>query len=145
MDRDQDRSPAEEEYILAVTTGPLTDVIVTEAVDGDHVDLAIDAVSVDPDTGDAVPVSIALNPDDSALIVTVAGEETVVPLVETAEESSSRNAGGIGPLRRLHELATRVEQEAKGKARQLSEKFRRSHRTGEGAAEQGPTGGTETT
>jgi hypothetical protein len=135
MDNDKNPSAAEEEFILAVTTGPLTEVAITEALDGDHVDLAIDAVAVDPDTGDAVPVSIALNPDDSAFVVNVAGDELVVPLLETAEESHSGKAGGIGPLRKLHELATRVEQEAKGKARQLAEKFKRPKGSGPSTAE----------
>ena len=121
--------------------GRLLRVAITEAVeDGDHIDLAIDAVAIDPDTGDAVPVSIALNPDDSAFVVNVAGEERVVPLVETAEESYSGKAGGIGPLRKLHELATRVEQEAKGKARQLAEKFKRPCGSGPSTS-----GGTQST
>jgi hypothetical protein len=134
MDNDKNPSAAEEEFILAVTTGPFTEVAVTEAVDGDHIDLAIDAMTVDPDTGEAVPVRIALNPDDSAFVVNVAGEEVVVPLLETAEESYSGKSGGIGPLRKLHELATRVEEEAKGKARQLAEKFKRPRGTGAGAS-----------
>jgi hypothetical protein len=140
MNNDNSRSAAEEEFVLAVTSGPLTEVAITEAEDGDHVDLAIDAVAIDPDTGDAVPVSIALNPDDSAFVVIVAGEERVVPLVETAEESYSGKGGGIGPLRKLHELATRVEQEAKGKARQLAEKFKRPRGSGPSTS-----GGTQPT
>ena len=127
---DEDRTPAEDEFILAIETGPLAEVEIVEIDDGEHVDLSINAVSVDPDTGEAVPVSIALNPDDSAFVVTVADEEFVVPLEEPSDESSDRRAGQIGPLRKLQELATRVEQEAKGKAKELAEKFKRNRSSG---------------
>jgi hypothetical protein len=132
---DEDRTPAEEEFILAIETGPLAEVEIVETDDGEHVDLSVNAVSVDPDTGEAVPVSISLNPDDSAFVVTVADEEFVVPLEETSDESSDetsdRRAGQIGPLRKLQELATRVEQQAKGKAKELAEKFKRNRSSGE--------------
>ena len=72
----------------------------------------------------AVPVSIALNPDDSAFVVTVAADEFVVPLEETSEESSHRHAAQLRPLRRLQQLAQRVEAETKGMARKLAEKFK---------------------
>jgi hypothetical protein len=128
---DEDRTPAEDELILAIETGPLAEVEIVEIDDGEHVDLSINAVSVDPDTGEAVPVSIALNPDDSAFVVTVADDEFVVPLEEASDESNDRRAGQIGPLRKLQELATRVEQEAKGKAKELAEKFKRNRNSGE--------------
>jgi hypothetical protein len=63
-------------------------------------------------------------------VVTVADEEFVVPLEETSEESSHRRAGQIGPLRKLQQLAQRVEEETKGKAKELAEKFKRTLRGG---------------
>ncbi|MGH1550799.1 hypothetical protein ACRAWB_17100 [Leifsonia poae] len=70
-------------------------------------------------------MSIALNADDSAYVVTIAGDEIVVPLEETAEESSHRRSALIRPLRKLQQLAQRVEQETKGAAKRLAEKFKR--------------------
>ena len=122
---DDDRTPAQDDFVLTIESGPLTEVDVIETDDGSHVDLAIEAVAVDPDTGDTVPVSIALNADDSAYVVTIAGDEIVVPLEETAEESSHRQSALIRPLRKLQQLAQRVEQETKGAAKRLAEKFKR--------------------
>jgi hypothetical protein len=122
---DEDRTPAQDEFVLEIESGPLTDVEVVEVDDGEHTDLAINAVSVDPETGEAVPVSIALNPDDTAFVVTVADDEFVVPLDEASEESSHRRAAQLRPLRRLQQLAQRVEEETKGMARKLAEKFKR--------------------
>lgn len=122
---DEDRTPTQDDFVLAIESGPLAEVEIVEADDGSHVDLAINAVAVDPDTGEPVPVSIALNPDDSAYVVTIADEELVVPLEETAEESSHRRSGLIGALRRLQQLAQRVEEETKGMAKRLAEKFER--------------------
>ena len=136
---DEDRTPAQDDFVLAIESGPLAEVEIVEVDDGEHVDLSINAVSVDPDTGEAVPVSIALNPDDSAFVVTVADEEFVVPLEETSEESSHRRAGQIRPLRKLQQLAQRVEEETKGKAKELAEKFKRKR---SGGASQ--SGGAET-
>ena len=135
----EDRTPAQDDFVLAIESGPLAEVEIVEVDDGEHVDLSINAVSVDPDTGEAVPVSIALNPDDSAFVVTVADEEFVVPLEETSEESSHRRAGQIRPLRKLQQLAQRVEEETKGKAKELAEKFKRKR---SGGASQ--SGGAET-
>ena len=137
-DRNDDRTSAQDDFVVAIESGPLTEVEIVEIDDGEHVDVSINAVSVDPDTGEAVPVSIALNPDDSAYVVTVADDEFVVPLEETSQESSDRRAAHIGPLRRLQQLAQRVEQEAKGKAKELAEKFKR--RRGDGAGRSGGTG-----
>jgi hypothetical protein len=128
--RDEDRTPAQDDFILAIETGPLAEVEVVEVDDGAHVDLSINAVSVDPDTGEAVPVSIALNPDDSAFLVTVADEEFVVPLEETSEDSTDRRPAQIRPLRKLQQLAQRVEEETKGKAKELAEKFTRKRSGG---------------
>lgn len=122
---DEDRTPAQDDFVLAIESGPLAEVDVVETDDGSHVDIAVTAVAVDPDTGDAVPVSIALNDDDSAYVVTIAEEEFVVPLEETSEESSHRQAGAIRPLRKLQQLAQRVEEETKGMAKRLAEKFKR--------------------
>ncbi|MDN4616342.1 hypothetical protein P5G50_17980 [Leifsonia sp. F6_8S_P_1B] len=122
---DEDRTPVQDDLVLAIESGPLTEVDVVETDDGSHVDVAINAVSVDPDTGDVVPVSIALNVDDSAYVVTIAGDEFVVPLEETAEESSHRQSALIRPLRTLQQLAQRVEEETAGAARRLAEKFKR--------------------
>jgi len=122
---DEDRTPAQDDFVLALESGPLTDVEVVEVDDGEHIDLSITAVSVDQETGAAVPVSIALNPDDSAFMVTVADDEFVVPLEETSEESSHRHAAQLHPLRRLQQLAQRVETETKGMARRLAERFTR--------------------
>lgn len=122
---DEDRTPTQDDFVLAIESGPLAEVEIVEADDGSHVDLAINAVAVDPDTGEPVPVSIALNPDDSAYVVTIADEEFVVPLDETAEESSHRRSGLIGALRTLQQLAQRVEEETKGMAKRLAEKFER--------------------
>lgn len=122
---DEDRTPAQDDFVLALESGPLTDVEVIEVEDGEHIDLLINAVSVDPETGAAVPVSIALNPDDSAFVVTVADDEFVVPFEETSEESSHRHAAQLRPLRKLQQLAQRVEAETKGMARRLAEKFTR--------------------
>lgn len=122
---DDDRTPVQDDFVLAIEGGPLTEVEVVETDDGSHVDLAVTAVGVDPDTGEAVPVSIALNADDSAYVVTIAAEEFVVPLEETAEESSHRQSALIRPLRRLQQLAQRVEEETKGMARRLADKFKR--------------------
>jgi hypothetical protein len=128
--KDEDRTPAQDDFILAIETGPLAEVEVVEVDDGAHVDLSINAVSVDPDTGEAVPVSIALNPDDSAFLVTVADEEFVVPLEETSEDSTDRRPAQIRPLRKLQQLAQRVEEETKGKAKELAEKFTRKRSGG---------------
>jgi hypothetical protein len=114
-------TPAEAEFIAVVETGPLTEVEVVEAPDGG---LIVRAVAVDPDTADEVPVSIALDPDGAALVVTVASEETVVTRDDSSEDASSKNSKLIRPLRKLHELATRLEQEAKGKAREVAERLR---------------------
>jgi hypothetical protein len=122
---EEDRTPAQDDFVLAIESGPLVDVDIVEVDDGSHVDVSINAVSVDPDTGEAVPVSIALNGDDSAYVVTVAEEEFVVPLQETSEESSHRQASSIRPLRKLQQLAQRVEEETKGMAKRLAEKFKR--------------------
>ena len=122
---DADRTPAQDDFVLEIESGPLAEVEVVEIDDGEHVDVSINAVSVDPDTGEAVPVSISLNPDDSALVVAVADDEFVVPLEETSEESSHRRAGLIRALRELQRLAQRVEEETKGKAKELAEKFKR--------------------
>jgi hypothetical protein len=127
---DEDRTSAQDDFVLAIESGPLAEVEIVEIDDGEHVDLSINAVSVDPDTGEAVPVSIALNPDDSAFVVTVADEEFVVPFEETSEESSDRRAGQIRPLRKLQQLAQRVEEETKGKAKELAEKFKRKRSVG---------------
>jgi hypothetical protein len=131
---DEDRTPAQDDFVLALDSGPLTEVEVVEVADGEHIDLSINAVAIDPETGAAVPVSIALNPDDSAFVVTVADDEFVVPLEETSEESSHRRAAQLRPLRRLQQLAQRVEEETKGMARKLAEKFtrKRSGGTGQG-------------
>ncbi|WP_374009568.1 hypothetical protein [Leifsonia sp. LS-T14] len=122
---EEDRTPAQDDFVLAIESGPLAEVEIVEVDDGSHVDVSINAVAVDPDTGEAVPVSIALNADDSAYVVTVAEDEFVVPLQETSEESSHRQAGSIRPLRTLQQLAQRVEQETKGMAKRLAEKFKR--------------------
>ncbi|GAA4141573.1 hypothetical protein [Leifsonia shinshuensis] len=122
---DEDRTPTQDDFVLAIESGPLAEVEIVEADDGSHVDLAVNAVAVDPDTGEPVPVSIALNADDSAYVVAIADEEFVVPLGETAEESSHRRSGLIGALRTLQQLAQRVEEETKGMAKRLAEKFER--------------------
>jgi hypothetical protein len=129
---DEDRTPAQDDFVLAIESGPLTEVEVVEVDDGEHIDVSINAVAVDPETGEAVPVSIALNPDDSAFVVTVAADEFVVPLEETSEESSHRHAAQLRPLRRLQQLAQRVEAETKGMARKLAEKFKRTRNGGAG-------------
>lgn len=116
-------TPIETEFIAAVQSGPLTQVEVIEATDG--AGLVVTAVAVDPETGDEVPVSITLDPGGAEFVVTIAGEENIIPRDESPEKaSSSKNSRHIGPLRKLHELATRLEQEAKGKARQLAERLR---------------------
>jgi len=125
MSSDEDRTPAQDEFVLEIESGPLSGVEVVEVDDGEHVDVSINAVAVDPDTGQAVPVSIALNPDDSAFVVTIADDEFLVPLEPASEEASHRRASLIRPLRRLQELAQRVEREAKGKATELARKFKR--------------------
>jgi len=122
---DEKRTPTQDEFVLELEGGPLTDVVLVEVDDGEHVDIAVNAVAVDPDSGEAVPVSIALNPDDSAFVVAVAEDEFVVPLEETSEEPSHRHAALIRPLRRLQQLAQRVEAEVKGKAQELAAKFTR--------------------
>lgn len=122
---DDDRTPLQDDFVLTIERGPLTDVEIVEVDDGEHVDVTINAVSVDPDTGEAVPVSIALNPDDSAYVVTVAADEFTVPLEETSEEPSHRHGALLRPLRKLQQLAQRVEDETKGMARKLAEEFRR--------------------
>ncbi|NUU07881.1 hypothetical protein [Leifsonia sp. C5G2] len=122
---DGKRTPAQDEFVLELEGGPLTDIVLVEVDDGEHVDIAVNAVAVDPDSGEAVPVSIALNPDDSAFVVSVADDEFVVPLEETSEEPSHRHAALIRPLRRLQQLAQRVEAEVKGKAQELAAKFSR--------------------
>lgn len=127
---DEDRTPAQDDFVLALESGPLTDVEVVEVDDGEHIDLLINAISVDPETGAAIPVSIALNPDDSAFVVTVADDEFVAPLEETSEESSHRHAAQLRPLRKLQQLAQRVEAETKGMARRLAEKFTRKRNGG---------------
>lgn len=124
-ENEEDRTPVQDDFVLAIESGPLAEVEIVEVDDGSHVDVSINAVSVDPDTGEALPVSIALNDDDSGYVVTVAGDEFVVPLEETSEESSHRRASAIGPLRRLQQLAQRVENETKGMAKRLAEKFKR--------------------
>ncbi len=121
----EDRTPTQDDFVLAIESGPLAEVEIVETDDGSHVDLAINAVAVDPDTGEAMPVSIALNGDDSAYVVTIADEEFVVPLEATAEESSHRRSPLIGALRKLQQLAQRVEEETKGMAKRLAEKFTR--------------------
>ncbi len=123
--RDDERTPAQDDFVLAIESGPLTEIEVRETDDGSHVDIAVTGVGVDPDTGTAVPVSIGLNADDSAYVVTIGGVEYVVPLAETAEESSHRQGGLIRPLRTLQQLAQRVEEETTGMARRLAEKFKR--------------------
>lgn len=122
---DEDRTPTQDDFVLAIASGPLAEVDIVETDDGSHVDLAVNAVGVDPDTGEAVPVSIALNADDSAYVITIADEEFVVPIEETAEEASHRRSRLIGALRRLQQLAQRVEEETKGMAKRLAEKFKR--------------------
>lgn len=122
---DEDRTPTQDDFVLAIENGLLAEVDIVETDDGSHVDLAVNAVAVDPDTGEPVPVSIALNADDSAYVVTIADEEFVVPLEETAEESSHRRSPLIGALRKLQQLAQRVEEETKGMAKRLAEKFER--------------------
>jgi len=122
---EEDRTPAQDDFVLAIERGPLAEVEIVEVDDGSHVDVSINAVSVDPDTGEAVPVSIALNADDSAYVITIAEDEIVVPLQETSEEASHRQAGSIRPLRTLQQLTQRVEQETKGMAKRLAEKFKR--------------------
>ncbi|MGH1550798.1 hypothetical protein ACRAWB_17095 [Leifsonia poae] len=47
----EDRTPAQDDFVLTIESGPLTEVDVIETDDGSHVDLAIEAVAVDPDTG----------------------------------------------------------------------------------------------
>ncbi|SFN61293.1 hypothetical protein [Mycetocola miduiensis] len=117
-------TPIETEFIAAVQSGPLTQVEVIEATDG--AGLVVTAVAVDPETGGDVPVGIALDPDGAAFVVTIAREEIIIPLDESSEQaSSSKDSRHIEPLRKLHELATGLEQEAKGKARQLAERLRR--------------------
>lgn len=123
--RDDDRTPAQDDFVLAIESGPLTEVEIVETDDGSHADLVVTGVGIDPDTDEAVPVSIALNADDSAYIVTIADEEFVVPLDETAEEASHRHAVLIRPLRTLQQLAQRVEEEAKGMAERLAARFKR--------------------
>jgi hypothetical protein len=116
-------TPTEAEFIAAVESGPLTQIEVIEAADGEGV--IVTALAVDPDSADEVPVSITLDPDGGAYIVTVAAEEVVVPRDQSPEdEASSQNSRQIRPLRKLHELATRLEQEAKGKAREIAERLR---------------------
>ncbi|MEN0084236.1 MAG: hypothetical protein AAGC66_05675 [Leifsonia sp.] len=122
---DENRTPAQDEFVLELEGGPLTDVVIVEVEDGEHVDVAVNAVTVDPDTGETVPVSIALTPDDSAFVISVADDDFVVPLEETSEEPSHRHAALIRPLRRLQQLAQRVEEEVKGKAKELAKKFSR--------------------
>lgn len=129
---DADMTPAQDDLVLAIESGPLADVEIVETADRSHVDIAITAVSVDPDTGKAVPVSIVLNDDDSGYVVTVADEEFIVPLEETSEEPNVRKAVAIRPLRKLQQLAQRVEVEAKGKAKELAEKLKHLH---DGAAD----------
>ncbi|WP_431219235.1 hypothetical protein [Leifsonia xyli] len=124
---DADLTSAQDDFVLAIESGPLADVEIVETDDGSHVDIAINAVGVDPDTGEAVPVSIVLNDDDSGYVVTVADEEFIVPLEETSEEPNHRKAAAIRPLRKLQQLAQRVEAETKGMARKLAEKFKRPH------------------
>jgi hypothetical protein len=116
-------TPTETEFIAAVQSGPLRQVEVIEATDG--AGLVVTAVAVDPETGDGVPVGITLDPGSAAYVVTIAREDIIVPRDESPEKaSSSKNSRHIGPLRKLHELATRLEQEAEGKARQLAEGLR---------------------
>jgi len=122
---EEDRTPAQDDFVLAIEGGPLAEVDIVATDDGPHVDISINAVSVDPDTGAAVPVAITLNGDDSAYVVTVADEEFVVPLEETSEESSHRKAPAIRSLRRLQQLAQRVEDETTGMAKRLAEKSKR--------------------
>src|SRR6478609_5523448 len=113
---EEDRTPLQDDFVLAIVSGPLAEVDIVEVDDGSHVDIAVSAIAVDPETGDAVPVGIALNEDDSAYVVTVGDDEFIVPLDETSEEPSHRKADAIRPLRRLQQLAQRVEEEAKGTA-----------------------------
>lgn len=127
---DEDRTPAQHVFVLALESGPLTDVEVVEVDDGEHIDLLINAVSVDPQTGAAVPVSIALNPEVSAFVVTVADDEFVPRFEEASEESSHRHAAQLRPLRKRQQLAQRVEAETKGMARRLAEKFTRTRKGG---------------
>jgi hypothetical protein len=123
MASEETPTATEAEFITAVESGPLTQIEVFEASGGGG--LIITAVAVDTDTADEVPVGITLDPDGAGYIVTIAREEIVVPRDQSAEtQGSSGKSRHIGPLRKLHELATRLEQEAKGKARELAERLR---------------------
>jgi hypothetical protein len=123
MASEETPTATEAEFITAVESGPLTQVEVIEATDG--AGLIVTAVAVDADTAGEVPVGITLDPGGAAYVVTIAREEIIVPREQSSErEDSSEESRHIGPLRKLHELATRLEQEAKGKARELAEKLR---------------------
>lgn len=123
MASEEKPTTTEAEFITAVESGPLTQIEVFEATGGGG--LIVTALAVDPDTADEVPVGITLDPGGAAYVVTIATEEIIVPRDQSTEkETSSEQSRHIKPLRRLHELATRLEQEAKGKARQLAEKVR---------------------
>ncbi len=114
-------TPTEVEFVRAIKSGPLTQIEVIEATDG----LIVTALAVDPDTGGDVPLGIALDPGGAAYIVTIESEELIIPRDQLPDQdASSVNARQVGPLRKLHELATRLEQEAKGKARGIAETLR---------------------
>jgi hypothetical protein len=113
---------AEEEFIAAVEASPVTQIEVIEAADGK--DLVVTGFAVDPDTAEDAPVSITLDPGGDAFVVTIAREEIVIPRDESSEKESAKDSPLVARLRQLHDLATRVEQEAKGKARQLAERLR---------------------
>ncbi|MCU1439015.1 MAG: hypothetical protein JWP85_12 [Rhodoglobus sp.] len=117
------RTPTEAEFITAIESGPLTQIEVIEATDGTG--LIVTARAADPDTGDDIPLGITLDPSGGAYIVTIETEELIISRDQLPDQdASSVNARQVGPLRKLHELATRLEQEAKGKARDIAERLR---------------------
>jgi hypothetical protein len=116
-------TPTEAEFITAIESGPLTQIEVIEATDGRG--LIVTARAVDPDTGNDVPLGITLDPGGGEYIVTIESEELIIPRDQLPDQdASSVNARQVGPLRKLHELATKLEQEAKGKARDIAERLR---------------------
>jgi hypothetical protein len=123
MASEEKPTPTEAEFITTVESGQLTQIEVFEATGGSG--LIVTAVAVDPGTSDEVPVGITLDPDGDAYVVTIAREEIIVPRDQSSDTgASSEKSRHIRPLRKLHELATRLEQEAKGKAREIAERLR---------------------
>lgn len=116
-------TPTEDEFVMAIESGPLTEVEIRETPDGTG--LIVAAVALDPDTADEVPVSITLDPEGETFVVTIATDEILVPRDQPVQNAvSPESSGRIGALQKLHDLATRLEQEAKGKAREIAERLR---------------------